>query len=326
MSSTLEGFNALRQERFEASRGFRTLLGHDLLRFSNVTNNTGNCSDDRAFNNVIVYIHQDDRLLPALSRQQLKFLLALQFSLAYEANKPTGIHIQAFRPKGSAFQYVVQVHDAVHKLARVLDNIRNPKGSRFFTSLFSPLLDLLSPSNHSGLAMLPVAYVVEAVSQTLLEFGCQANVPDADNWTTEVKQISGLSPCLKMDITHHLQVASLKALKQSESERSRHRPASGGGGSPTGYVHPGWPGTRTGNGPSTTPAWPGSIRVPVRVPRNRTLFFSGQRSLHLGPVREICPRYRLPQGRVWYLPLQSQCGIGYQRRGKGRGWFSRERR
>jgi hypothetical protein len=241
-SSTLEGFNALRQERFEASRGFRTLLGHDLLRFSNVTNNTGNCSDDRAFNNVIVDIHQDDRLLPALSRQQLKFLLTLQFSLAYEANKPTGIHIQAFRPKGSAFQYVVQVHDAVHKLARVLDNIRNPKGSRFFTSLFSPLLDLLSPSNHSGLAMLPVAYVVEAVSQTLLEFGCQANVPDADNWTTEVKQISGLSPCLKMDITHHLQVASLKALKQSESERSRLRPASGGGGRQQGTY------TQTGRG------------------------------------------------------------------------------
>jgi hypothetical protein len=90
-------FSPARQDRYEAARGLRTLLGHNSSRLMDITNNTGNCGDDRAFNNVIVDMLPDDRSLPALSRQQLKHLLTLQFAYTYDSAKPTGIHLQAFR-------------------------------------------------------------------------------------------------------------------------------------------------------------------------------------------------------------------------------------
>jgi hypothetical protein len=176
-------FSPARQDRYEAARGLRTLLGHNSSRLMDITNTTGNCGDDRAFNNVIVAMLPDDRSLPALSRQLLKHLLTLQFALTYESAKPTGIHLQAFRARGAPFQYVIQIHDVLIKMVRVMDNIRDPHGPapRFFYTLFGPLLELLSSSEQVGPSKLPTSYVVAAVSDVLLLFGCKANCPAADN-------------------------------------------------------------------------------------------------------------------------------------------------
>jgi hypothetical protein len=240
-SDTLQApdiFSPARQDRYEAARGLRTLLGHNSSRLMDITNNTGNCGDDRAFNNVIVAMLPDDRSLPALSRQQLKHLLTLQFALTYESAKPTGIHLQAFRARGAPFQYVIQIHDALIKMVRVMDNIRDPYGPapRFFYTLFGPLLELLSSSEQVGLSKLPTTYVVAAVSDVLLLFGCKANCPAADNWLTADAQFLNLAPSLVIDVARHLSIASLDALsmhhKKSESDKSRTNRSAGSGRSP----------------------------------------------------------------------------------------------
>jgi hypothetical protein len=220
-------FSPARQDRYEANRGFRTILGHNASRLLDITNNTGNCTDDRAFNNIIVDMHPDDRSLPALSRQHLKFLLSLQFSLTYDTVKPYGIHLQAFRARGAPFQYVIQIHDALLNMIRVLDTIREPQGPppRFFYTLFSPMLDLLRSGDQVGLSKLPASYVITAISDVLLVFGCRANYPAADSWTTPELQLINLAPSLVIDVPRHISIASLEALnshhKRSDSEKGR---------------------------------------------------------------------------------------------------------
>jgi hypothetical protein len=154
-----------------------------MTKFMDITNNTGKCDDDRAYNNVIVGVHQDDRNLPAMSRSQLKFVLMLQFQLTYDPAKPLGIHLQGFRNKGAPFYTTVQIHDALLKMVRILDTIRSP-GSRFFYTLFGPLLESLTSSDELGLSHLSPSYAVEVLSNVLLIFGCKANSPAADSWVS----------------------------------------------------------------------------------------------------------------------------------------------
>jgi hypothetical protein len=246
-------FSPARQDRYEANRGFRTILGHNASRLLDLTNNTGNYTDDRAFNNVIVEMHPDDRSLPALSRQQLKFLLSLQFSLTYDAAKPTGVHLQAFRVNGTPFQYVIQIHDALLTMVRVLDTIRDSQGPvlGFFFTLFGPMLESLRSANQVGLSKLPANYVIKAISDVLLLFGCRANYPAADNWTTPELQLANLSPSLAIDVTRHVSIASLEALSMhhkrpdADKGRSSGRSSSAGRSSTSGRGRPGLGGRTT---------------------------------------------------------------------------------
>lgn len=267
-SSSSEGLTQVRLDRYEASRGFRTLLGHDMSRFMDITNNTGRCDDDRAFNNVIVGVHQDDRSLPALSRVQLKYVLMLQFSLQYDPAKPLGLHLQAFRNKGAPFYSTVQIHDALLKMVRILDTIRCP-GSRFFYTLFCPLLESLTSSDELGLSQLSAPYAIEVLSNVLLVFGCKANSPAADSWITQELQHQNLAPCLEVDVARHCSIAALRSLKEQEKSKDHGRrpPLTGRGRSGRGGRGQGAAGYSRSPSTTATPVTSGLTSPSVTPPK-----------------------------------------------------------
>jgi hypothetical protein len=249
-----------RQDRYEDSRGLRTLLNQDLNRFYGLTNNTGKLNSELLYNNIIILIPMSDRSLPALSRKNLKHLVTLQFALSYD-EKSGGIHLQSFRPQGKPFFTVAHIHDALLKLVRTLDIIRAPVSMspgaepsvRFFYTLFSPVLESLTTGDQLGLMSLPCDYVLQVISDLLLQFGCRCNCPEADQWRSAEAQALGLAPCLRIDVSMHIGLSSIQSIQKFNQAR-RHPSDSGSNKPPKVRGRAYQPAPHRGVPPSVAPA------------------------------------------------------------------------
>ena len=222
-----------RHDRYEEARGLRTLLRQDMTRFYAITNNTGKLSVDVIYNNLILLVPLSDRELPAVSRKFMRHLATLQFSLTFDPDKPVGLHLQAFRVEGKPFFSVGNIRDALMRMAQLLDLFRSGHGvaTRFFSDLFSGLIELLSRGAELGFADLPVPFVLSRITNILLEFGVHCNSPAADSWMSDELQRRFLLPVLKVDVALNISLASVQALKSHQQRtpapsREKSRPGS----------------------------------------------------------------------------------------------------
>jgi hypothetical protein len=197
------------QDRLHELRGvYACLFNKD--RVFTATNGTGKFQTDSAFNHFIMCIAECDRDLPAAQQKFLKHLVSLHFVLSFDADKPSGIHLQAFW----------QIRDALVRMTRMLDDLRSPSSRpvmssqpRFFESLFSNIVHLLDTGDHVGLKDLPPDLVLSLISNKLLALGCLANSPSSDSWDTEESQRTALSQCLSIDVAQQLTIAAARAWK-----------------------------------------------------------------------------------------------------------------
>ena len=214
-----------RHDRYEEARGLRTLLRQDMTRFYAITNNTGKLSVDVIYNNLILLVPLSDRELPAVSRKFMRHLATLQFSLTFDSDKPVGLHLQAFRVDGKPFFSVGNIRDALMRMAQLLDLFRSGHGvaTRFFSDLFSGLVDLLSRGAELGFADLPVLFVLSRIRSILLEFGVHCNFPAADSWMSDELQRTFLLPVLKVDVALNISLQALKSHQQRTPMQSREK-------------------------------------------------------------------------------------------------------